>query len=80
MTNVSSGSHAALVVGKKASTEPPALATAWAASTAASLVSSPEIPPTAATATIASAIAIDIFTTNCSMSVTSTDHSPPIVT
>ena len=38
------------------------------------------MPPAAATAATASTIAIDIFTMNCSMSVTSTDHRPPIVT
>ena len=38
------------------------------------------MPPTAATATTASTIAIVIFTMNCSMSVTSTPHRPPIVT
>ena len=38
------------------------------------------MPPTAATAAIASTIAIVIFTMNCRKSVTSTDQNPPIVT
>src|SRR5579884_3476643 len=76
---VVSGIQLAAPEGAKARIEPaPA---AWcAASTCASPALSAAIPPTAATAATARTTAIDIFTTNCKRSVTSTDQKPPIVT